>query len=129
MIDFGLKPCPLCGGEAEAARLTQGPEHQSAVIKCTDCGLTLEWETDIKVSVSRSGKHTVVAGINPIEAWNRRQGFEACDTCAYKIHSDEINKLASCNDCGTGDACEYKPKPGQLCRINCPLWQPMEGKA
>lgn len=73
MIDFGLLPCPLCGGEPAVVTMTQGPEHQAAVIKCTGCGLTLEWETEIKVGISRTGRRTVAkAGLDPIEAWNRR---------------------------------------------------------
>lgn len=124
MIDFGLKPCPLCGGEPEVARLTQGPEELTAVIKCTDCGLTLEWETDIKVGVSRSGKRTQVkAGPDPIEAWNRRL---MCDRCGERFHSEQVSKLPNCNECGAAKTCEYIPRPGEMARINCPLWRPME---
>lgn len=130
MIDFGLKPCPLCGGEAELARLTQSSEHQSGVIKCTDCGLTLEWETDIKVTVSRTGKRTTVkAGPNLIEAWNRRQECTDCENCGYKIHSDMVAALPNCNDCGNLRNCEHEPKVGGYARINCPLWREMEAEA
>ena len=74
MFNFGLLPCPMCGGEPFVERLTQGPEELSAVIKCTRCGLTLEGETEIKVAVSRSGKRTTVkTSLDPIEAWNRRE--------------------------------------------------------
>ena len=125
MIDFGLLPCPLCEGEAEVARLTQGPEELSAVIKCTDRGLTLEWETEIKVSISRSGQRTrAKAGLDPIEAWNRR---EWCKNCGEHIHSEAVAKLPNCMDCGAAATCEYIPKPGQMARINCPLWRAMEG--
>lgn len=125
MIDFGLLPCPLCGGEPEVARLTQGPEEFTAVIKCTDCGLTLEWETEIKVGVSRSGKHTAVkAGLDPIEAWNQRTND--CKNCSEKFLAEQINKLPNCNDCGAAKVCEHIPKPGAHARINCPLWQPQE---
>lgn len=124
MIDFGLLPCPLCGGEAEVARLTQGPEELTAVIRCTDCGLTLDWETNIKVSISRSGQRTrAKAGLDPIEAWNRR---EWCKNCGHKVHSENVSNLPSCNDCGGKKTCEYIPKPGQYARINCPLWRAAE---
>ena len=132
MINFGLLPCPLCGGEPEVARLTQGPGELTAVIKCTDCGLTLEWETDIKVGVSRSGKHTQVkAGLDPIEAWNRRPhndvaACDLCETCSNKIYADQVAALPNCNDCGAAAGCDYMPKIGQHARINCPLWRPME---
>lgn len=130
MIDFGLKPCPLCGGEAEVVRLTQGPEELTAVIKCTDCGLTLDWHTEIKVGVSRSGKRTAVkASLDPIEAWNRRQ--PNCDACTYcrdcstrSAHLYLLD-LPNCNDCGV-KGCEYKPQPGEHCRINCPLWRAID---
>ena len=124
MFDFGLKPCPLCGGEAEVARLTQGPEECSAVIRCTCCGLTLDWSTEIKVGVSRTGKRTAVkASLDPIEAWNRR---EMCQGCGDRMHSEMVAKLHSCNDCGSKGECEYMPEYGEMCRINCPLWRPME---
>lgn len=120
MIDFGLKPCPLCGGEAEVARLTQSSEELTAVIKCTDCGLTLEWETEIKVGVSRTGKRTIVkTGLDPIEAWNQRN---VCNGCGYIAHCNMVAELPDCNTCGTAD-CEYKPAPGETVRINCPLWR------
>lgn len=128
MFDFGLKPCPLCGGEAEVVMMAQGPEHQRATIKCTDCGLTLEWETQIEVSRSRTGKRIVTkVGLDPIEAWNQRQGMEACEVCGYKVHSDQVASMNNCNDCGVVD-CMYKPGLGQMARINCPLWRPMESE-
>lgn len=128
MIDFGLKPCPLCGGEAEVARLTQSPEELTAVIRCTDCGLTLEWETEIKVGVSRATgtKTAVKAGLDPIEAWNRRRDCNDCENCLYKQHSDMVAALNNCNDCGNIKGCEYAPEIGATARINCPLWRAKE---
>lgn len=130
MFDFGLKPCPLCGGEPEVARLTQSPEELTAVIKCTRCGLTLEWETEIEVVVSRSGKRTQVkAGLDPIEAWNQRQpncdACTHCGNCSTRSYANQVLNLPDCNDCGVKD-CEHKPNPGEHVRINCPLWQPIE---
>lgn len=126
MIDFGLLPCPLCGGEPEVAKLTQGPEQQSGVIKCTDCGLTLEWETEIRVGISRTGKRTAAkAGLDVIEAWNRRQG---CDRCVHIINEKELKMLAQlpqCDDCGAFD-CKHRPNDGEITRINCPLWRAMK---
>ena len=121
MIDFGLLPCPLCGGEPEVARLIQRPEQQNAVIKCTDCGLTLEWETEIKTSISRSGKRTAAkAGPDFVEAWNRRT---ACDNCVHIEYANEVAKLPNCNDCGGAAGCDYMPTIGKHVRINCPLWR------
>lgn len=128
MIDFGLLPCPCCGGEPEVARLTQGPEQQSGVIKCTDCGLTLEWETEIKVGISRSGKRTAAkAGLDIIEAWNRRTD---CETCLQKDSANTLNnliKLPNCHTCGAFD-CVHRPNEGETLRINCPLWRATKTK-
>ena len=124
MIDFGLDPCPLCGGKAEVEQLAQSEERLDAVIKCSVCGLTLAWETEIKVGISRSGKRTPVkAGLDPIEAWNRRD----CSDCGHKFHSDRVKELPSCNDCGKRRNCEYEPNIGEYCRINCPHWVAREG--
>lgn len=126
MIDFGLKPCPLCGGEAEVVRLAQGPENQSAVIKCTDCGLTLEWETDVRVGISRTGARTVIkTGLDPIEAWNRRTDDE-CSACGFKAYYERVGNMPDCNTCGDCTSCEYRPRPGAAVRINCPLWRAKE---
>ena len=35
---------------------------------------------------------------------------------------DEIMSLHDCNDCEKKN-CPYKPKPGQMVRFNCPLWE------
>lgn len=126
MIDFGLLPCPLCEGEAEVARLTQGPEELTGVIKCTECGLTLEWETEIKVTVSRSSKRLrQKVGLDPIEAWNRREWCKSC-TAHTNIIDVKVDELPHCNNCGVFD-CEHRPAPGNMVRINCPLWRAMEG--
>ena len=126
MFDFGLKPCPLCGGEAEVARLTQNTEELTTVIKCRDCGLTLDWATEYEVRHSRSSGQSfrVKVGLDPIEAWNQRR---ICENCGEKCLAEQVMELPSCNDCGDKD-CEYKPRPGQHARINCPLWRPMEGE-
>lgn len=125
MIDFGLEACPLCGGEAEIVALAQGPEHLDATIRCTDCGLTLVWKTEFSVSVSRSGKRVAEKiGPDPIEAWNRRV-VPSCAACHANIFAADVLTLPECNGCGVS-ACEYKPQPGELTRINCPLWRAKE---
>lgn len=132
MIDFGLKPCPLCGGEAEVVRLTQNSKELTAVIKCSDCGLTLEWETEIVQRVSRSGQTIREEGMGPFEAWNRRQcngvaDCELCEVCSIKVYADQVAAQHDCNDCGAARGCDFVPTAGQHVRINCPLWQPQEG--
>lgn len=32
-----------------------------------------------------------------------------------------VKTYDDCNNCGRRN-CEHKPKPGQMVRINCPLW-------
>lgn len=39
---------------------------------------------------------------------------------------EDIQSQPDCNVCGRRD-CEYKPKPGQFTRYNCPLFIPVEG--
>ena len=35
------------------------------------------------------------------------------------------NRMNDCNDCGHIN-CGHDPDPGELVRINCPLWMPVE---
>lgn len=32
-----------------------------------------------------------------------------------------------CNDCGLLPTCWYAANPGEMVRVNCPLWRPEEG--
>lgn len=41
----------------------------------------------------------------------------------YKIHSQNISMLKSCNDCGKKGRCTIMPRYGEYCRINCYLWE------
>lgn len=76
MIDFGLKPCPLCGGKARVEWLREGREVMDAVISCVSCGLRLEWYTDFVTArpfdTYREGAIIIKRGLDPFEAWNRR---------------------------------------------------------
>lgn len=38
------------------------------------------------------------------------------------LFSMAIDLLPSCNTCLKKGACEFAPRPGQYCRINCPAW-------
>ena len=49
-----------------------------------------------------------------------------CEHCGYKIHSDNISKLNSCNDCGMKTVCKKRPDYGDYCRINCYDWSEVE---
>lgn len=32
---------------------------------------------------------------------------------------------SDCDSCGAARTCQYVPRVGSICRINCPLWKPM----
>lgn len=38
----------------------------------------------------------------------------------------KVSAYKDCNDCKKDD-CEYRPSIGDMVRINCPLWQGLEG--
>lgn len=46
-----------------------------------------------------------------------------CDNCGFKVHSEAISKLVSCNNCGKTHDCSIRPEYGQYCRINCAEWE------
>lgn len=39
---------------------------------------------------------------------------------------DDMREMHDCNDCGIVRKCAYAPKPGQVVRSNCPLWEEKE---
>lgn len=41
---------------------------------------------------------------------------------SYKCFFDDIVNRPDCNTCIKKD-CEYRPKPGQITRFNCHLWE------
>lgn len=45
------------------------------------------------------------------------------DLDRYKSYYDRISKLPDCNECGRKENCEYLPRYGDYCRINCPFWK------
>lgn len=49
-----------------------------------------------------------------------------CKHCGYKIHSENISKLNSCNDCRLKSTCKKRPEYGEYCRINCYDWSKEE---
>jgi len=42
-------------------------------------------------------------------------------------YAEIMSKLPDCNTCGV-KKCKYKPKLGQMTRINCPFWENKENK-
>lgn len=39
-----------------------------------------------------------------------------------QFFEDNISKLPNCNTCLKKNICEFMPKYGEYCRINCPAW-------
>ena len=37
-------------------------------------------------------------------------------------YTQRVQSYNDCNTCGKKN-CEYRPKPGEMVRINCPLWE------
>ena len=60
----------------------------------------------------------------------RFQVREAADAIAelsarvdrLQAFADNISKLPDCNTCLKKNLCEFMPKYGEYCRINCPAW-------
>lgn len=72
-----LKPCPLCGSEAQMVWLNSGRALMDALIRCTRCGLTLEWHTEFfinpPINIDTGGRPIIMkVSLDPFEAWNRR---------------------------------------------------------
>ena len=41
---------------------------------------------------------------------------------SLQVFADNISKLPDCNTCLKKGMCEFLPKYGDYCRINCPHW-------
>ena len=41
---------------------------------------------------------------------------------SLQLFADNISKLPNCNSCLKKNLCEFMPKYGEYCRINCPAW-------
>ena len=53
----------------------------------------------------------------------RRERAAVEDMEIFKVHSQAIGKLSSCNDCMLAKDCVVKPGIGEWVRINCHLWR------
>ena len=56
-----------------------------------------------------------------------QQAADAIEELSAKVESlqifaDNISKLPDCNTCLKKNLCEFMPKYGEYCRINCPAW-------
>lgn len=66
MSEIDLKPCPFCGGEAEAVYAPNDINRWG--VQCKSCGCTVEVEEWKGVEDTRG---------NAIKAWNRRAEDES----------------------------------------------------
>lgn len=41
---------------------------------------------------------------------------------SLQFYADNISKLPDCNTCLKKNTCEFVPRYGEYCRINCPAW-------
>lgn len=41
---------------------------------------------------------------------------------SLQLYADNISKLPDCNTCLKNGTCEFRPKLGEYCRINCHAW-------
>ena len=56
-----------------------------------------------------------------------KQAADAIEELSAKVDSlqifaDNISKLPDCNTCLKKGLCEFMPRYGEYCRINCPAW-------
>lgn len=47
---------------------------------------------------------------------------EKIDEIEYKELYENLIALPNCNTCGIKNLCKFCVSPGQVIRINCPLW-------
>ena len=55
------------------------------------------------------------------------EAADAIEELSAKVDSlqffvDSISNLPDCNTCLKKTICEFKPRYGEYCRINCPAW-------
>ena len=64
-----LDGCPLCGGYARIVSMESQYASHTTTVRCSNCGLTLEWTQPFWIS---EDDDRLPADINFITAWNRR---------------------------------------------------------
>lgn len=87
------------------------PEHCENVDNCDKCS-----KEDICLSFTNERIIEVTT-----------QAADAIEELGAKVNSlqifaDNISKLPDCNTCLKQNRCEFMPRWGEYCRINCPEW-------
>ena len=122
-----LKPCPFCGSQ-DVAKVIEGARHPMIYVRCNGC-------------LSMSGWYEADEENMMLSAWNKRAGEgqvnrmdrldKAIADVAYILDVlmayRNIIQTGDCNTC-VGKCGDYKPKPGQMVRYNCPHYFAREEK-
>lgn len=113
--DGELDGCIKCAKEHEQLQewLTELRQYRAT-------GLTPRMAEELKDNDKKSHKLDVQYATE-LDKYHAIGTLEECR--GYKIHSKNIRRLNSCNDCGRRRDCKMIPRTGEFCRINCFYWE------
>lgn len=123
-----LKPCPFCGGEAEAIEniTNPNPKMHTFYVECTKC--LVQMGQDRTIFSSKKGRLFFKSMEEAVEAWNRRQDNPQKKESRMEIHDvvqfTEKHKWSGCLGIITEDRGEGHPR---RYLIGVPV--PMQGTA
>ncbi len=89
-MDMKLKPCPFCGGEAIACRITQEGHPAPFFARCEECGMRTSNKLTSKEAVSAWNRRTVDIDALAIVA----DSLAAQEDCYCRCMADNIRKAA-----------------------------------
>lgn len=112
------------------------PDKECDLFRCVENGkLYLPCENDLQEYIEnkrRKNERRDCDCYDPTEGCvlTNTEKQENCPKCSessilfnnYKDFYEDITALHDCNDCGIKGICKFSPEPGQMVRINCPLW-------
>jgi hypothetical protein len=85
-----------------------------------DAGGVMQWPSAV-VEYKDGSVDTVPAW--EIKLLDADHTQDNCTGCGYKIHSEDVSRQTSCNNCVLQKTCGHSPGLGKHCRINCFLWE------
>ena len=59
---------------------------------------------------------------NDLQIYMEEKPFQRADEAEYEERYKRLLALPNCNTCGIKGLCKFCVYPGQVVRINCPLW-------
>lgn len=112
------------------------PDKECDLFRCVENGkLYLPCENDLQEYIENKRRKNECRDCDcydPTEGCvlTNTEKQENCPKCSessilfsnYKEFYEDITALHDCNDCGIKGVCKFSPEPGQMVRINCPLW-------